>query len=119
MKLKVKRDKRSLRVRFSVKSKSLGKLRVSAFKSNHHLYLQLIDDIKGETLAHASTLSPEIKSVLNGKLNKNAGRLVGELFAKKCAGFEGSGFVFDRGGNSYTGIISECVGAMRDLGFRI
>ncbi|MBQ4874898.1 MAG: 50S ribosomal protein L18 [Rickettsiaceae bacterium H1] len=116
--VKLKNSKRrALRVRSRIKSKD--KLRISLFKSNRHLYAQLISDVDGKTLAHASTLSPEIKSVMNRKLNKEAAKALGELFFKKCNGVLKLPVILDRGSYSYTGIISEFANVLRGLGLKI
>ena len=118
MKLRNK-QRRLLRVRSKIKLRSSGKFRVSVFRSNKHLYAQLIDDVQGVTLVHVSTLLPEIREIMGGKLNRSAGKIIGEMFVKKCSNVSSSGMVFDRGSYSYTGVISEFADTVRALGLKI
>ncbi len=91
-------------------------LRLSVFRSNRHFYVQLIDDVKGETLLHVSTLSPEVKQLINNKLNKNVVCLVAKVFYEKYIKCSVTKVIFDRGKYSYKGIIADFVDNIRSLG---
>ncbi len=90
--------------------------RLSVFKSNRHLYCQVIDDTSGRTLVSASTLSPEIR----GKTTKPSelAELTGKLLAEKAlkAGIEA--VVFDRGGHKYHGLIKSLADSARKTGLK-
>jgi len=88
-------DKRKLRNRLSIKKNIGNKLRLSVFRSNKHIYCQIIDDVKQITLCSSSTLDPEVKKEL-----KSSGTIDAAEKAKKN-GFET--VVFDRGGYLYHG----------------
>ena len=59
-------DKRKLRNRLSIKKNIENKLRLSVFRSNKHIYCQIIDDVKQITLCSSSTLDPDVKKELKG-----------------------------------------------------
>ncbi len=77
--------------------------RLNVFRSLKHIYAQVIIDTEGKTLAHASTLSPELRSTLKNTGNVEAARKVGELIAKKCLEKGIKKVVFDRDGYKYHG----------------
>src|ERR1044072_6927016 len=89
--------------------------RLVVTRSNRHIVAQVIDDIKGHTLASASTLDASIRG--EGEKSAQAGK-VGALVAEraKAAGVEA--VVFDRGGNKYAGRIAALAGASREAGLR-
>jgi len=88
--------------------------RLSVKRSSRHIYVQLIDDVAGHTLAAASTLEADVAAVEGDKKAKAA--KVGELVASraKSAGVESA--VFDRGGNAYHGRIAALADAAREAG---
>ncbi|ADL68017.1 50S ribosomal protein L18 [Thermoanaerobacterium thermosaccharolyticum] len=108
------RKRRHLRVRKKISGTS-ERPRLSVYKSLSHIYAQLIDDVRGVTLAHASTLDPELKNVAKGA-NKESARLVGKLIAKKALEKGIKDVVFDRGGYIYHGTIKELADAAREGG---
>ena len=110
---KEQRKLRHNRVRAKV-SGTNGKPRFNVFRSNTHIYVQLIDDETGKTLAAAS--SQEIKG--KGKKSELAGK-VGKLAAEKAlkAGIKEA--VFDRGGYQYHGRIKQLAEAAREAGLKI
>lgn len=114
-----KKKARASRIRSRIRKTSAGKFRISIFRSNKHLSVQLIDDVLGRTLVHVSTLSSDVKSVVLGKLNKAAGKIVGAAFAKKCAGYIDSEMVVDRGCYAYAGIVAEFIDTVRVSGIKI
>lgn len=118
---KLKREKtRKSRV-FRVRKKLRGnseKPRLSVFKSNKHIFAQLIDDEKGVTLAGTSTLAKENRK---GKLNqksKDAAKHIGVQIAKMAKKHKVTDVVFDRGRYKYHGHIAELANAAREEGLK-
>ena len=112
---KIKREKRirrHTRVR-SVVSGSDKRPRLSVFRSGSHIYAQIIDDVKGVTLAAASSL--ELKSKL-AKTDKS--REVGKAIAEKAKAAKISSVSFDRGGFRYHGRIKALAEAAREAGLK-
>ena len=77
-------DKRKLRNRLSIKKNIGNKLRLSVFRSNKHIYCQIIDDVKQITLCSSSTLDPEVKKDLKGSGTIDAAEKVGKDIAAKA-----------------------------------
>jgi large subunit ribosomal protein L18 len=90
--------------------------RMTVFRSNRHIYVQVIDDTTGRTLAAASTQSPELREVLAELKKAEAARKVGELAAKRCLEKNIDKVVFDRNGFIYTGRIAALADGARDGG---
>ena len=80
-----------------------------------HIYVQLIDDIKGETLASASTAAPELKGV---KSNMAGAKKVGQLAAQQAKAKKITEVVFDRGGLRYHGRVKALADAAREAGLK-
>ena len=89
--------------------------RLSVFRSNNHIYAQVIDDVAQSTLVAASTLDSEIKADVTGG-NCAASTKVGELVAKRAIDKGIKQVVFDRGGNLYHGRVKALADAARDAG---
>ncbi len=105
--------KRSEKVRFKLKKVS-NRNRLSVFKSNTHIYAQLIDDSKGITLASSSSLESSIK---DKKLNKKQlAELIGKEIAKKIISKGIKDVSFDRGKYKYHGLIKVLADAARTEG---
>ena len=111
------RLKRHLRVRKKI-SGTNERPRLSVFRSSKHIYAQLIDDVKGVTIASASTVDKELASDIKNGGNVESARKVGELIAKraKAKGYES--VVFDRGGYLYHGRIQALADAAREAGLQ-
>ena len=105
---------RHKRVRGKI-SGTAARPRLNVFRSTNHIYAQLIDDVKGVTLAAASTLDKEFDG--NGG-NKEAAKKVGELFAKRAAEKGISEVVFDRGGYIFHGRVKELAEGAREGGLK-
>ncbi|MGE5659327.1 MAG: 50S ribosomal protein L18 [Actinomycetota bacterium] len=90
--------------------------RLAVFRSNQHIYAQVIDDTKQHTLVAASTLEPELKSQLDSGANCDASVQVGQLIAQRCSSAGISKVVFDRGGNLYHGRVKALAEAAREAG---
>jgi large subunit ribosomal protein L18 len=111
------RIKRHKRVRAKVEG-TAEKPRLSVFRSLNHIYAQVIDDVKGQTLASASTLDPEIIGNRDGKNKKSQAELVGQAVAKKAKEKGVELVVFDRGGYKYIGRVQALADAARKEGLK-
>ena len=110
-----------LRRRKRVRQKVSGtgaRPRLAVFRSLKHIYVQLINDELGETVAEASTLSPELKENLSTGGNIAAAESVGTLIAQKAKQREIEVVVFDRGGHLYHGRIKALAEAARAEGLK-
>lgn len=88
--------------------------RMSVFRSNKHISVQLIDDVNGTTLASASTLEGDLRGGATG--NADAAAKVGALIAERANTAGITTVVFDRGGNKYHGRIASLADAAREAG---
>lgn len=111
------RLKRHKRVRAKIKG-TAETPRLSVYRSLNHIYVQIIDDVKGNTLVTASTLDKEIKGSLDGKDKKAQAFAVGELAAKKATAKKITSVVFDRGGYLYTGRVAALADGARKGGLQ-
>jgi large subunit ribosomal protein L18 len=109
------RERRKVRVRTRVKG-TAERPRLSVFRSNKHMYAQVIDDESGITLVAASTLSPELRDSLADLDKSDAAKKVGALAAKKCLEKNITKVVFDRNGFLYTGRVTAVADAAREAG---
>ena len=89
--------------------------RLNVFRSLQHIYAQLIDDVKGETLVSASTVEKDFAEYGG---NKSAAHKVGELIAKRAADKGITECVFDRGGYIYHGRVQELAEGAREGGLK-
>lgn len=94
------REARQDRIRFHVKG-TAERPRLCVFRSNKHIYAQVIDDTCGKTLAAASSLSPDYRQANGQKPGKEAASLVGGLIAARCLEKGIKKVVFDRNGFIY------------------
>ena len=90
--------------------------RLAVFRSNKHIYAQIIDDSVGKTLVSASTLEKEIKAELNKTNDVEAAAYLGKVIAKRAKDKGISEVVFDRGGFLYHGKIEALAEAAREAG---
>lgn len=90
--------------------------RLSVFRSNEHIYAQVIDDTKHHTLVAASTLESDLKSTLDSGANSSAATEVGKLVAQRSLEAGITKVVFDRGGNLYHGRVKALAEAAREAG---
>jgi large subunit ribosomal protein L18 len=105
-------ERRSARVRLRLKKLGGGRPRLSVFRSAKNIYAQVIDDARGVTLAHASTL--EAKGQKGA--DKDAAAKVGALIAKRALDKGVKDVVFDRGGYLYHGRVKALADAAREAG---
>jgi large subunit ribosomal protein L18 len=92
------------------------RLRLSVFRSSKHIYVQIIDDGKGQTLAAASTLSGELKGQLSGLKKLDAAKAVGKLLAARAKAQGIDKVVFDRNGFLYHGRVKAVADSCREHG---
>jgi large subunit ribosomal protein L18 len=111
-------DKRKLRNRLSIKKNIGNKLRLSVFRSNKHIYCQIIDDLKQITLCSSSTLDPEVKKDLKSSGTIDAAEKVGKDIAKKAKKIGFEKVVFDRGGYLYHGRVRSLAEGARSSGLK-
>ncbi|MBD1996825.1 50S ribosomal protein L18 [Leptolyngbya sp. FACHB-541] len=90
--------------------------RLAVFRSNQHIYAQIIDDTRHHTLVSASTLEPSLKSELNSSGNCAASVQVGKLIAQRSLEQGIRQVVFDRGGKLYHGRVKALADAAREGG---
>jgi large subunit ribosomal protein L18 len=90
--------------------------RLAVFRSNQHIYVQIIDDVGQHTLAAASTLDPDLKSELSSGATCTASSAVGKLVAQRALAKGIEQVVFDRGGNLYHGRVKALADAAREAG---
>ena len=90
--------------------------RLAVFRSNNHMYAQIIDDTVGNTLVSASTLEKEVKAELEKTNNVDAAAYLGTVIAKRAIEKGIKEVVFDRGGFIYQGKIAALADAAREAG---
>jgi large subunit ribosomal protein L18 len=104
---------RKLRNRFSG---TAARPRLAVFRSNNHMYAQIIDDTVGNTIVAASTLQKDVKAELEKTNNVDAAAYLGKIIAKKALDKGITTVVFDRGGFIYQGKIKALADAAREAG---
>jgi large subunit ribosomal protein L18 len=115
----VKRTARRVaRVRRAVKAAAGNRVRLSVFRSSKHIYAQVIDDQKGETVASASSIEKEMRGSLKTGDNVEAAKAVGKLLAERATSKGVTAVVFDRGGYLYHGRIKALADAAREAGLK-
>ena len=90
--------------------------RLAVFRSNNHMYAQIIDDTVGKTLAAASTLEKDVKAELEKTNNVDAAAYLGTVIAKRALEKGITEVVFDRGGYIYHGKVAALAEAAREAG---
>ncbi|MCI8565659.1 MAG: 50S ribosomal protein L18 [Lachnospiraceae bacterium] len=113
-KVEVRRNKhRRIRNRFSG---TPDRPRLAVYRSNNHMYAQIIDDTVGNTLVSASTLQKEVKAELEKTNNVDAAAYLGTVIAKRALEKGITTVVFDRGGFIYQGKVQALAEAAREAG---
>lgn len=107
------RKRRHMRVRKKLNG-TADRPRLNVFRSNKHMYAQLIDDISGRTITSASTKDNELK--LDSPGNQQAAEKTGDLIAKRAREKGCKSVVFDRGGYLYHGRVKALADAAREAG---
>jgi large subunit ribosomal protein L18 len=109
-------DRRKARVRRAIKAAAGPRLRLSVHRSSKHIYAQVIDDLKGETLASASSLEKPMREQLKTGADTAAATAVGKLVAERALAKGIKSVVFDRGGYLFHGRVKALADAAREGG---
>jgi large subunit ribosomal protein L18 len=109
-------ERREARVRRAVKAAAGGRLRLSVFRSSKHIYAQVIDDTKGETVAAASSIEKDLRGSLKTGSDVEAARAVGKRVAERLSEKGLKDVVFDRGHYLYHGRVKALADAAREGG---
>ena len=111
------RHKRAMRVRKSLRG-TQARPRLSVFKSNKHIQVQLIDDESGKTLGMTSTFSKEFRDTEFSKKNKSSAAKLGEKIAEIAKKHDVTEVIFDRGQFKYHGILAALADGARAAGLQ-
>jgi large subunit ribosomal protein L18 len=103
-------------VRRAIRRAASGRARLSVFRSSKHIYAQVIDDTKGETLAAASSMEKDMRGGMKNGANIAAAKAVGKLVAERAAAKGIKEVVFDRGSYLYHGRVKALADAAREGG---
>ena len=109
------REKKHRRMRNHL-SGTAERPRLAVFRSNNHMYAQIIDDTVGKTLVSASTLDKEVKAECEKTNNVDAAAVVGTVVAKRALEKGITTVVYDRGGFVYEGKVKALAEAAREAG---
>ena len=109
------RRKRSIRKKISGTAE---RPRLSIFRSNKHIYAQVIDDVSGKTLASVSTESATVKGEISDKKKTEAAQVVGQKIAEQCKSLSIETVVFDRNGFIYHGRVKAVAEGAREGGLK-
>jgi len=107
--------KRHQKIRVSLQG-TAERPRLAVFRSNKHIYAQIIDDTVGKTLVSAGTVEADVKSKMNHGGNIEASKEIGKILAQRAQEKGIKKVVFDRGGNLYHGRVAELADAARENG---
>ena len=108
--------RRKQRVRLSLRRSANGRPRLSVFRSSKHIYAQVIDDLKGETLASASSLERTLREGGKTGADIDAAKAVGKLLAERAVKNGVKEVIFDRGSYLYHGRVKALADAARESG---
>ena len=109
-------DRRKARVRRAIKKAANGRPRLSVFRSSKQIYAQVIDDVRGHTVASASTLEADLKGKLKTGATVDAAKEVGKLVAERAVQAGVKQVIFDRSGYLYHGRVKALADAARESG---
>tara|TARA_Y100000590_G_scaffold462575_1_gene627057 strand:+ start:1161 stop:1520 length:360 start_codon:yes stop_codon:yes gene_type:complete len=108
--------RRQSRVRWELKQKSKGRLRLTVFRSNQHIYAQVVDDNLGKTLVAASTIEKDLREKEKNKSKQEQAAVVGQMIAERAKVAGINEVVFDRGRYLYHGRVKFLAEAARESG---
>ncbi len=111
-------DQRKSRVRRALKKRANGRPRLSVFRSLKNIYVQVIDDDNGVTVASASTLEPELRKKIKNGGDKAAAAEIGKLIAERATKAGVETVIFDRGSYIYHGRVKALADAAREGGLQ-
>jgi len=114
--INLQRERRRYRVRNHQKRGSADKPRLAVFRSNRHMYCQVIDDEQARTLCSASTRDRDIQDEVNHGGNREAAALIGKKIAERATQAGIKRVAFDRGVYRYHGRVAELADAAREAG---
>jgi large subunit ribosomal protein L18 len=117
-KFKNSTERRQARVRRAIKVGANGRPRLSVFRSSKHIYAQIIDDLKGGTVAAASSMEKTLRNGGKTGANVEAAKIVGKLVAERAAEKGVKEVVFDRGRYLYHGRVKALADAAREAGLK-
>lgn len=113
------RQERRTRRHWRIRNRVFGtpeRPRLSVFRSLKHIYAQIIDDVRGQTLCSASTSDKALRGRLNGMTKTEQAREVGKLIALRALALGIKRVVFDRGGHKYHGRVKALAEGAREAG---
>jgi large subunit ribosomal protein L18 len=116
--VKARTERRKATVRRSIRDAATGRARLTVFRSSKHIYAQVIDDVKGGTVAAASSLEKDMRGGGKTGANVEAAKAVGKLVAQRAIEKGIKAVVFDRGGYLYHGRIKALADAAREGGLQ-
>lgn len=111
-------ERRRRRLRYQLKVKGGGRVRLSVFRSGRHIYAQIIDDAQGRTLASASSLERDTRDALRTGADREAASVVGKRVAERAVAAGVTEVVFDRGPYLYHGRVKALAEAAREGGLQ-
>jgi large subunit ribosomal protein L18 len=109
-------ERRTARVRRALRAAANGRPRLSVFRSSKHIYAQIIDDAKGETIAAASTIEKDLRGSLKTGADIEAAKAIGKLLAERAVSKGVKDILFDRGGYLFHGRVKALADAAREAG---
>lgn len=109
------RQRRHARVRKKI-SGTAQTPRLNVYRSLNHIYVQIIDDVKGVTLCSSSTMEKSVKAAIKDMTKTDAAKVVGKTAAEKALKLGIKEVVFDRGGYLYTGRVQAVADGAREAG---
>ena len=109
-------DRRKARVRRALRAAANGRPRLSVFRSSKQIYVQVIDDAEGKTLAAASSLDKDLRTGLKTGADVSAAAAVGKLVAERAKAAGVTKVIFDRSGYIYHGRVKALADAAREGG---
>ena len=115
---KVTNARRKQRVRLALRRSAGGRPRLSVFRSSKHIYAQVIDDLKGGTVAAASSMEKTMRDGGKTGANIDAAKAVGKLVAERAVEKGVTDVVFDRGRYLYHGRVKALADAAREAGLK-
>ena len=116
--LSIKTERRKKRIRRAIKAAAGDRPRLSVFRSSKHIYAQVIDDRKGETIAAASSLEKDLRISLMSGSDIGAAKTIGKLIAERAVKNGVSVVAFDRGAYLYHGRVKALAEAAREGGLK-
>ena len=111
-------ERRQQRTRWRLRQTCGGRLRLSVFRSNKHIYAQIIDDGAGRTVAAASSVDKALRDEAGDRKPLKVAEDVGRLVAERALAAGVNDVVFDRGGYRYHGRIKSLADAARNAGLK-